>query len=156
MDGEAKEYLEPLNLEAIMELLPHRYPMLMIDRIERITPTDGAVGIKCVTNNEPYFQGHFPGYAVMPGVMIVEAMAQTAAAYTAYTDEIDTEGKIVFFMGVEKAKFRKPVRPGDQLEIYVSVAQRRPPVWRYDGIAKVNGKVVTEASFSAMLTAPKG
>lgn len=155
MDGETQEYLEPLDLEGIKKLLPHRYPMLMVDRIINITKEDGAVGIKCVTNNEPFFQGHFPEFAVMPGVLIIEAMAQTAAAYTAYADQIDTEGKVVLFMGVDKAKFRRPVLPGDRLEIHVKVAQRRPPVWKYEGVAKVDGKVVAEASYGAMLTAPK-
>lgn len=155
MDGEQTDLKSQLSLSEIKELLPHRYPMLMVDRIDGITRDDGATGIKCVTNNEPFFEGHFPEYAVMPGVLIIEAMAQTAAAYTSYVDDLDTEGKIVLFMGVEKAKFRRPVVPGDRLEIHVKVAQRRPPVWKYEGVARVDGKVVAEASFGAMLAAPK-
>lgn len=155
MDGEQTDLKSQLSLSEIKELLPHRYPMLMVDRIDGITRDDGATGIKCVTNNEPFFEGHFPEYAVMPGVLIIEAMAQTAAAYTSYVDDLDTEGKIVLFMGVEKAKFRRPVVPGDRLEIHVKVAQRRPPVWKYEGVARVDGRVVAEASFGAMLAAPK-
>lgn len=155
MTDTTAEFLDPIDLPKLKELLPHRYPMLMVDRIVDITNEDGAVGIKSVTVNEPFFQGHFPEMAVMPGVLIIEAMAQTAAAYTAYVDNIDTKGKVVLFMGVDKARFRKPVIPGDQLRIHVSVKNRRPPVWKYEGVAKVDGKVVAEASYSAMLTAPR-
>ena len=149
--------LADLLIEDIKRILPHRYPMLMVDRIVEISPPDGgsATGIKNVTTNEPFFQGHFPEMPVMPGVMIIEAMAQTAAAYTAYADGIDTEGKIVLFMGVDRAKFRRPVVPGDQLRIEVTVAHRRPPVWKYEAKARVDGKVVAEAAFGAMLTEPK-
>lgn len=155
MDGDDREFLEPIDLAGLKRLLPHRHPMLMVDRIVDVTPHDGAVGIKCVTNTEPYFPGHFPDYAVMPGVMIVEAMAQTAAAYTAYTEEIDTLGTVVLFMGIDKAKFRRPVVPGDRLELHVKVIHRRPPVWKYESRAVVDGKVVADAIFSAMQTAPK-
>ncbi|MEM1380285.1 MAG: 3-hydroxyacyl-ACP dehydratase FabZ [Pseudomonadota bacterium] len=152
---EPTDFLPDVDLNGIKKLLPHRYPFLMIDKVVEITKTDGAVGIKNVTNNEPYFEGHFPQMPVMPGVLIIEAMAQAAAAYTAYTDDIDPEGKVVLFMGVDKAKFRKPVVPGDQLRLHVSVATRRPPVWKYQGIAKVDGQVVAEAEFKAMLTEPR-
>ncbi|WOI52754.1 3-hydroxyacyl-ACP dehydratase FabZ [Parvularcula sp. LCG005] len=148
------DFLPPISLDMLKTLLPHRYPMLLVDRIVDVTPTAGAVGIKCVTINEPFFQGHFPEMAVMPGVLIIEAMAQTAAAYTAYADKVDTDGKIVLFMGVEKAKFRRPVIPGDQMRIQISVTNRRPPVWKYEGKAFVDGKLVAEAAFGAMLTAP--
>ncbi len=151
---QSTEYLADLDINDIMRILPHRYPMLLVDKITKITATDGAVGIKNVTMNEPFFEGHFPGKPVMPGVMIIEAMAQTAAAYTAHVEEIDTSDKIVLFMGVDKAKFRRPVFPGDQLEIHVKVSQRRAPVWKYEAKAKVNGKVVTEASYGAMLIEP--
>jgi 3-hydroxyacyl-[acyl-carrier-protein] dehydratase len=150
-----EEYLPDLDLAGIKNILPHRFPFLMIDKIIRITPDNGAVGIKNVTNNEPHFEGHFPQMPVMPGVLIIEAMAQSAAAYTAYAEKIDTEGKVVLFMGVEKAKFRKPVMPGDVLELHVRTETRRPPVWKYHGVAKVDGKVVAEAEFKAMLTEPK-
>ena len=149
--------LEPgksvLEVEEIMQLLPHRYPMLLIDRLIDIVPGESAVGVKNVTYGEQIFQGHFPDKAVMPGVLIIEAMAQAAAAYTSYTENLDTEGKIVLFMGVDKARFRKPVVPGDQLKIKVSTIQKRPPVWKFSGEATVDGKRVTEATFSAMLTA---
>ena len=147
--------LPDLDVEAIKGILPHRYPMLMVDRIVGITRGGGATGIKSVTVNEPFFQGHFPEVAVMPGVLIIEAMAQTAAAYTAYADGVDTDGKIVLFMGVDRAKFRRPVVPGDRMEIEVTVTNRRPPVWKYEAHARVDGKLVAEAAFGAMLTEPK-
>lgn len=153
-DSETQEYLEPLAVEQLMEILPHRYPMLMVDKIINITPADGGTGVKNVTINEPFFEGHFPGKPVMPGVLIIEAMAQTAAAYTAHVEKLDTKNRIVLFMGVDKAKFRRPVVPGDQLLIHVRVTQKRPPVWKFEGRAEVDGKTVAEASFAAMLTAP--
>jgi len=140
-----------LNVEELMLLLPHRFPMLMIDRLIDIRPGEGAVGVKNVSYSESFFQGHFPHKPVMPGVMIVEAMAQAAAAYTSYTENLDTDGKIVLFMGVDKARFRKPVVPGDQLMINITTIHRRPPVWKFEGKATVDGKRVTEAVFSAML-----
>lgn len=153
--SDEQDYLPPMDLKKIKEILPHRYPMLMIDKIINITKADGAVGIKNVTNNEHFFEGHFPDMPVMPGVLIIEAMAQAAAAYTAYAEDIDTSGKVVLFMGVDKAKFRRPVVPGDQLELHVKVVQRRMPVFKYEGIAKVDGKVVAEATYAAMMTDPK-
>lgn len=137
-----------------MELLPHRFPMLLIDRLVDIKAGEGAVGIKNVSYGEPFFQGHFPQKPVMPGVLIVEAMAQAAAAYVAYTEGVDVEGKIVLFMGVDKARFRRPVIPGDQLRIAVRTVQRRAPVWKFEGIATVDDKRVAEANYSAMLSAP--
>lgn len=141
-----------LEVGELMQLLPHRYPMLMIDRLVEIKPGESAVGIKNVTYNEPFFPGHFPQAPVMPGVLMIEAMAQAAAAYTSYTEELDVEGKIVLFMGVDKARFRRPVVPGDQLRIKVKTIQRRPPVWRFEGVAEVDGKKATEATFAAMLS----
>lgn len=150
--------LEPgkstLEVEELMQLLPHRFPLLLVDRLVDIKPGEGAVGIKNVSYGEPFFQGHFPQKPVMPGVLIVEAMAQAAAAYVSYTEEVDTSGKIVLFMGVDKARFRRPVIPGDQLRIAVRTAQRRPPVWKFEGIATVDGKRVAEAHYSAMLSQP--
>lgn len=140
-----------LDVNEIMAVLPHRYPFLLIDRLQEIKAGESAVAIKCVTFNEQFFQGHFPQKPVMPGVLIIEAMAQAAAAYTSYTENLDTEGKIVLFMGVDKARFRKPVVPGDQMRILVKTAQRRPPVWRFEGEAFVDGKLVADASFAAML-----
>lgn len=140
-----------LEVDDLMQILPHRYPILLVDRLVDIVPGEGAVGIKNVTYNEPIFQGHFPQKPVMPGVFMIEAMAQTAAAYTSYTEDLDTEGKIVLFMGLDKARFRRPVVPGDQIRIAVRTVQRRPPVWRFEGVASVDGKKVAEAQFSAML-----
>jgi len=140
-----------LDIDEIMEILPHRYPMLLIDRLVDIKPGESAVAIKNVSINEPFFNGHFPQKPVMPGVLIIEAMAQAAAAYTSYTENLDTEGKIVLFMGVDKARFRRPVTPGDQVHIAVKTAHRRPPVWRFEGVATVDGKRVAEATFAAML-----
>lgn len=140
-----------LEIGELMQILPHRPPMLMIDRLVEIKPGESAVGIKCVTVNEPFFVGHFPQKPVLPGVFMIEAMAQAAAAFASYTESLDVEGKIVLFMGVDHARFRKPVTPGDQLRILVKTAQRRPPVWKFTGEATVEGKRVAEAEFSAML-----
>lgn len=149
--------LEPgktvLEVDELMQLLPHRFPLLLVDRLVDIVPGEGAVGIKNVTYGEPFFQGHFPQKPVMPGVLIIEAMAQAAAAYTSYTEDLDVEGKLVLFMGVDKARFRRPVVPGDQLRIAVKTVQRRAPVWRFYGEATVDGKKVAEANYSAMLAA---
>jgi 3-hydroxyacyl-[acyl-carrier-protein] dehydratase len=141
-----------LEVTELMQLLPHRYPMLMVDRLTEIKPGESAVGIKNVSFNEPFFMGHFPQKPVMPGVLIIEAMAQAAAAYTAYTENLDVENKIILFMGVDKARFRKPVLPGDQLRIVVRTAQRRPPVWRFEGEAFVGAQLVADAAFAAMLS----
>ena len=148
--------LEPgkstLEVEELMQLLPHRYPMLMIDRLTEIKSGGSAVGVKNVTYNELFFQGHFPQKPVMPGVLIIEAMAQSAAAFTSYTEDLDVENKIVLFMGVDRARFRRPVVPGDQLLIAVRTVHRRPPVWKFEGVATVEGVKVAEAQFSAMLS----
>jgi 3-hydroxyacyl-[acyl-carrier-protein] dehydratase len=140
-----------LEVDELMQILPHRFPMLMIDRLIDIKPGDSAVAVKNVSYNEQFFQGHFPQKPIMPGVLMIEAMAQAAAAFTSYTENLESEGKIVLFMGVDKARFRKPVIPGDQLLIKVRTAQRRPPVWRFEGEATVGGKLVAEATFAAML-----
>ncbi|MEL7488881.1 MAG: 3-hydroxyacyl-ACP dehydratase FabZ [Pseudomonadota bacterium] len=141
-----------MDVDDLMKLLPHRYPMLMIDRLVDIQPGESGVGVKNVTYNEPFFPGHFPQKPVMPGVLIVEAMAQSAAAFTAYTEELDVENKIVLFMGVDRARFRRPVAPGDQLRIRVSTTHRRPPVWKFEGEATVDGVKVADAQFAAMLS----
>ncbi len=140
-----------LSAKEIMQLLPHRYPMLLIDKLVEIKAGDSAVAIKNVTVNEPFFTGHFPDQPVMPGVMIVEAMAQGAAAFTNYVENLDTEGKVVLFMGIDKARFRRPILPGDQVRITVRVAHRRPPVWRFEGEAHVDGNLVASAAYTAML-----
>ena len=143
-----------LEVEELMQLLPHRDPIMLVDRLVDIKPGEGAVGVKNVSYSDQILQGHFPQKPVMPGVLIIEAMAQSAAAYVAYTEELDVEGKVVLFMGVDKARFRRPVIPGDQLRIAVRTVQRRPPVWKFEGIATVDDKRVAEANYSAMLSAP--
>ncbi len=143
--------LATADINKVMELLPHRYPMLLIDKIRDMDGCESAVGVKNVTINDPYFQGHFPGHPVFPGVLIVEAMAQTAGALVIHGTSGDAGSKVVYFMAIDKAKFRKPVVPGDQLELHVSKLQNRGPVWKFRGIAKVDGAVVAEADYAAMI-----
>jgi 3-hydroxyacyl-[acyl-carrier-protein] dehydratase len=140
-----------IDIEKIVEMIPHRYPFLMIDRVTDLVPEVSAIGHKNVTINEPHFQGHFPSKPIMPGVLIVEAMAQTAAVLVVHTLGGDTEGKLVYFMSVENAKFRRPVQPGDVIKIHVETKQHRKTVWKFDGVAKVDGKAVAEATFTAMI-----
>jgi len=144
-----------LYIEDIKNLIPHRYPMLLIDRIEDIVKGESATGIKNVTANEHFFEGHFPAQPVMPGVLIVEAMAQTAGALALYTAGQAAGDKIVYFMTITDAKFRKPVTPGDVLHLKVKVEQTRGPVSKFSGVAEVDGKVVSEARFSAMVADKK-
>jgi 3-hydroxyacyl-[acyl-carrier-protein] dehydratase len=118
-----------IDINRIMELIPHRYPILLVDRILNIVPGQSALALKNVTMNEPHFQGHFPQYPVMPGVLIIEAMAQTAAIVTSLALGEEAKGKIVFFMSIEEAKFRKPVVPGDSMQVHVEKIQTRGPVW---------------------------
>jgi 3-hydroxyacyl-[acyl-carrier-protein] dehydratase len=153
MNKETPGKQESLSLDVhdIMALLPHRYPFLMIDRLQDIVPGESAVGTKNVTINEPFFQGHFPAQAVMPGVLIVEAMAQTAAALVMHTLGEEAHGKVVYFMSVDVARFRKPVVPGDTLKIHVARIQNRRSVWKFSGEAKVEGTLVANATFSAMI-----
>jgi 3-hydroxyacyl-[acyl-carrier-protein] dehydratase len=140
----------------LKRLLPHRYPMLLIDGLREVNGTESAVGIKAVSGNESFFQGHFPSVPVMPGVLIIEAMAQTSAAIVVYSlEESERNSKIVYFMGVEDAKFRHPVRPGCILELHVRSIKNRRNVWKYEGKAIVDDKVVTEATFSAMIVDEK-
>ncbi len=140
---------------AIMEMLPHRYPFLLIDRVENIVKGVSATGIKNVTINEPHFQGHFPRQPVMPGVLIVEAMAQTAAVLVVHTLGEDARGRLVYFMSIDGARFRRPVTPGDQLKLEMTVMQNRRNVWKIAGKALVDGKVVAEGSVAAMLMEEK-
>ena len=140
-----------VTIQEIQKLIPHRYPMLLIDRLERIVKGESAVGIKNVTMNEWFFQGHFPDNPVMPGVLIVEAMAQTAGALVMYSTDKKARDKLVYFMTISDAKFRKPVLPGDTLEILVEKVKERDPIWKFSGRAQVNGVLVSEAVFSAMI-----
>lgn len=140
-----------LDIERIQEMIPHRYPFLMIDRVVEIVPNVSAVGIKNVSINEPHFTGHFPQHPVMPGVLIIEAMAQTAAVLVVQTLGRETEGKLVYFMSVENARFRRPVVPGDTLRVHVAKQRNRGPVWKFNGEAKVDGHLVAEATYAAML-----
>jgi 3-hydroxyacyl-[acyl-carrier-protein] dehydratase len=139
-----------MDIKEIQKLLPHRYPFLLVDRIIDIEPGIKAVGIKNVTINEEFFQGHFPGHPVMPGVLIIEALAQVAGVLAFRSGA--GEGRSVYFLSIEKAKFRKPVIPGDQLRLEISVLQQRGNVWKFSGNAVVEEKVVAEAEFTAMLT----
>ncbi|MAU42027.1 MAG: 3-hydroxyacyl-[acyl-carrier-protein] dehydratase FabZ [Kordiimonas sp.] len=151
MTEEVKTDLDTLDVMRIMELIPHRYPMLLIDRLVDIVPGESAVGIKNVTINEPFFQGHFPERPIMPGVLIVEAMAQAAATLVVHTLGEEAEGKLVYFMSVDGVRFRKPVEPGHQLELHVTKERQRGNVWRFKGEGRVDGAVATEATFSAMI-----
>ncbi len=150
MDDAATQKLEAFDILRLMELLPHRYPFLLVDRIIDIDRDESCIGIKNVTFNEPIFQGHFPGRPVMPGVLIIEGMAQTAGAVCAH---FAAKGppKLVYFMTIDKVKFRKPVVPGDRLEYHMKKMNHRRNMWWYSGTAKVDGVVVCEAQVSAML-----
>ncbi len=142
-----------MDMDELLVRLPHRYPMLMIDRIEDIIFGESAVGIKCVSANEPFFQGHFPGKPVMPGVLIVEAMAQTAGALVVETLNLAGKDPLVYFMTVENARFRKPVVPGDVLKLRVKKERNRGPVWKFVGEAWVDDTLCAEATYTAMLVA---
>lgn len=145
------ERLPDVDIDKIMAALPHRYPFLMIDRIVDLVANESATGIKCVTVNEPHFQGHFPEKPIMPGVLMIEAMAQTAAVLVLESGKLDPEGKLVYFMSINEARFRRPVVPGDILRIEVKKIRNRGNVWKFEGKAKVEERIVAEATYSAML-----
>jgi 3-hydroxyacyl-[acyl-carrier-protein] dehydratase len=145
------ERLPDADIEEIMRWLPHRYPFLLVDRIVDIMANESATGIKCVTASEPHFQGHFPTKPIMPGVLIIEAMAQTAAVLVIKSQKIDPAGKLVYFMSINDARFRRPVVPGDTLHIEVKKLRHRDKVWKFEAKAKVDGKVVAEAVYTAMV-----
>ncbi|HEY4943915.1 MAG TPA: 3-hydroxyacyl-ACP dehydratase FabZ [Rhizomicrobium sp.] len=138
-----------LDVEQLKKLVPHRPPFLFIERLTDIVPYESAVGHKAVSINEPHFQGHFPQYSVMPGVLVVEAMAQAAGALIVHSMQFK-EPPLVFFMGIDRARFRKPVVPGDMLRLAVRAIQHRGPVWKFEGKAYVGEALVAEAEFSAM------
>ena len=145
------EEVNDLDVIEIMKLIPHRYPFLMIDKVVDIVMGETAVGEKAVTVSEPHFQGHFPGRPIMPGVLIVEAMAQTAGVLVVHSLGKGAMDKLVYFMTIDSARFRKPVVPGDMLRIHVTRKQSRGAVWKFDGEAKVDGTLVAEATFTAMI-----
>ena len=140
-----------IDIGRIMHAIPHRYPMLLIDRMEEVTRGQSAIGVKNVTVNEHFFAGHFPNHPVMPGVLIIESMAQTAAVLVVESLGGDAAGKVVYFMSIEGAKFRRPVVPGDTLKIHVTRERRRGNVWKFRGVARVDGVSVAEATYAAMI-----
>ncbi|PPR75925.1 MAG: 3-hydroxyacyl-[acyl-carrier-protein] dehydratase FabZ [Alphaproteobacteria bacterium MarineAlpha3_Bin4] len=150
MDTEVQDGTRVIEVDEIMQMIPHRYPFLLVDRVVDVIPNLRAVGIKNVSVNEPFFQGHFPGHPIMPGVLIVEAMAQTSAVLV-----IETRGKsaysLVYFMTIDQARFRKPITPGDTVKIHVEKQRRRGNVWKFYGEARVDGSLMAEATYSAMI-----
>ncbi len=150
-DTQDNTEFEPLDVVRIMEMIPHRYPLLLVDRIIQFEAGKSATGLKNVTMNEPHFEGHFPNAPIMPGVLIVEAMAQTSAIMVVKTLGEEAEGKLVYFMTIDEARFRKPVVPGDAIHLHVEVIRSRGTVWKFKGTAKVDGKLCAEATFSAMI-----
>jgi 3-hydroxyacyl-[acyl-carrier-protein] dehydratase len=147
----ARDVVDTLDVMRIMEMIPHRYPFLMIDRVVDLVPGVSAIGIKNVSINEHHFQGHFPRRPVMPGVLIIECMAQTAAVLVVETLEGAAAGKLVYFMTVEDGRFRKPVVPGDRLYIHVTKLRHRGAVWKFSGEARVDGALMAQARFTAMI-----
>ena len=148
--------LPSADIDLIKRILPHRYPFLLIDRVEAIEGTDRAVGLKNVTANEPHFTGHFPDLPVMPGVLIIEAMAQTAAVMVGVTRDLADKAMLVYFMGIDGVKFRRMVRPGDVLRLVVETRRGGGKVWKFTGRATVGDELVAEADFTAMMDLPKG
>jgi 3-hydroxyacyl-[acyl-carrier-protein] dehydratase len=151
MDDTTKTGGVQLDITRIMEMIPHRYPFLLVDRVVDIVAGTSAVGIKCVTINEPFFQGHFPSHPVMPGVLMIEAMAQTAGVLVVHTLGKSAEGKLVYFTSIDMARFRRPVRPGDVLHIRVEKERHRGNLWRFKGEARVDGELAAEAVVAAMI-----
>ncbi|MDN3566623.1 3-hydroxyacyl-ACP dehydratase FabZ [Paeniroseomonas aquatica] len=147
----APDLVDTYDIGQIMRAIPHRYPFLLVDRVVEVVKNVSAVGIKNVSINENFFQGHFPEHPVMPGVLIIECMAQTAAVLVVESLGPDARGKLVYFMTIENAKFRKPVVPGDQMRVHVVREKKRGNIWKFHAEAKVDGKVVAEASYAAMI-----
>jgi 3-hydroxyacyl-[acyl-carrier-protein] dehydratase len=156
-DQPASTAIGPLDIKRVMAALPHRYPMLLVDRVETIEPDRSISAIKAVTINEPFFQGHFPARPIMPGVLIVEALAQAAGVLAVESLGLANSGKLVYFMAIDGAKFRQPVEPGVLLRLDVEFVQKRSTVCKFAGRASVYGKLAAEANFTAMIAdAPSG
>lgn len=147
----AKDKSITIPIERIMQMIPHRYPFLLVDRLDDVVMGESATGIKNVTMNEPFFTGHFPEKPVMPGVLIIESMAQTCGTLVVSTLGAEAEGKIVYFMAIDNARFRRPVGPGDVLKIFVKKDRNRANVWRFNCEAKVDDTLVAEATVTAMI-----
>jgi len=147
----AEEQMTQVDIQRIMEMIPHRHPFLMIDKVVDMVANERATGIKNLSINESFFQGHFPARPVMPGVLIIEAMAQTAAVLVVHTLGPESEGKLVYFMSVDNARFRRPVFPGDRLDVHVTKQRHRGNVWKFEGRAKVGDNLMAEAVFAAMI-----
>jgi 3-hydroxyacyl-[acyl-carrier-protein] dehydratase len=154
MNDEPKTGGATYEMEQIMEMIPHRDPFLMIDRVTDVFPDISAVGIKTLTGEEPFFEGHFPGHPIMPGVLVIEAMAQTSAVLV-IASMGKQPGSVVYFMSIEQARFRKPTFPNDRLSLYIETQQHRGKVWKFKGEARVDDTLVAEAVFSAMIVEPK-
>ncbi|MCR8723841.1 3-hydroxyacyl-ACP dehydratase FabZ [Frigidibacter sp. ROC022] len=147
--------LASADIQLIQRIIPHRYPFLLVDRVERIDGDKSAVGIKNVTMNEPHFQGHFPGTPIMPGVTIIEAMAQTAAVMVGVAKGLVDRRFLIYFMGIDAAKFRRKVVPGDQLQLHIETKRGGGKIFKFHGRATVEGELAAEAEFTAMLDLPK-
>jgi len=152
--GEQKVAIGPLDIRRVMAALPHRYPMLLVDRVESLIPDKSIVAIKAVTINEGFFNGHFPGRPIMPGVLIVEALAQAAGVLAVESLGLAGSGKLVYFMSIDEAKFRKPVEPGVLLSLEVEFVQKRATICKFAGKALIDGAVVAQANFTAMIADP--
>ena len=148
--------LKSADIDLIQRIIPHRYPFLLIDRVVDIDGSASATGIKNVTFNEPHFQGHFPGVPIMPGVTIVEALAQTAAVMVGVAEDLADKNFLVYFMAIDAAKFRRKVGPGDVLKLHVETKRGGGKVWKFDGRAEVDGELACECAFTAMMDLPKG
>lgn len=144
------------DLSLIKRIIPHRYPFLFIDKVRDIVPFESAVGIKMVTSNEPHFQGHFPNQPIMPGVTIIEAMAQTAAVVVGISMNVVDEEMLTYFMGIDKCKFRRMVVPGDVLELHCRAIRAGGKIWKFEGTAMVDGQVCATAEYTAMMARKDG
>lgn len=150
-DISASVVADTVEIGRIMEMIPHRFPMLLVDKVVELRPNESAIGIKNITINEPQFQGHFPARPVMPGVMIVESMAQTAAVLVVHSLGAESEGKLVYFMSIDNCRFRRPVVPGDVMHVHVTKDRSRGAVWRFKGEVRVGDELAAEAVFAAMI-----